>query len=151
MKYKTHIKLCAWMTWYMFLVQCEEVRNNHLTPLLVVTMPYACWFLWQANYVEISCDVFLFNLGLRFEGLLWKRCILKCQIVFEGHWSLQSWTLVWMANNVIMFSAKWWIYIYYPFLFCSHTHNRGCMLWPEFKYPLQTLHSLMADEPWVLT
>jgi hypothetical protein len=30
--------------WYMFLVQCEESRINHLTPLLVMTMPYACWF-----------------------------------------------------------------------------------------------------------
>ena len=30
-------------------------------------------------------DVFIFNLGLRFEGLFWKRYILKGRIVFEGH------------------------------------------------------------------
>jgi hypothetical protein len=36
----------------MFLVQCEELRINHLTPLLVVTMPYSSWFLWRADYIE---------------------------------------------------------------------------------------------------
>ena len=38
--------------WYMFLVQCEELRINHLIPLLVVTMAYARWFLWRANHIE---------------------------------------------------------------------------------------------------
>ena len=33
---------CAWIIWYMFPVQCHERRTNHLTLLLVVTMPYAC-------------------------------------------------------------------------------------------------------------
>ena len=41
-----------------------------------------------------SSGVFIFNLGLRFEGLFWGRYILKGQIAFEGHWRLQSWTLV---------------------------------------------------------
>ena len=41
--------ICAWIIWYMFPVQCEELRINHLTLLLVVTMSYACWFLWQAK------------------------------------------------------------------------------------------------------
>ena len=34
------------------------------------------------------------SLGLRFEGLFWERYILKGQIALEGHWKLQSWTLV---------------------------------------------------------
>ena len=29
-----------------------------------------------------------------FEGLYWERYILKGQIAFEGHWRLQSWTLI---------------------------------------------------------
>ena len=33
------------------------------------------------------------NLGLHFEGLFWEQYILKGQIVFEGLWRLQSWTL----------------------------------------------------------
>ena len=37
------------ITWYMFPVQCEESRINHQTLLLVVTMPYACWFMWRAE------------------------------------------------------------------------------------------------------
>ena len=43
---------CAWIIWYMFLVQCEELRISHLTPFLLVTMPYACWLLWRAYYIE---------------------------------------------------------------------------------------------------
>jgi hypothetical protein len=43
---------CAWIMWYMFLVQCEESRINHLTPLLVETMPYACWLWWWAYCIE---------------------------------------------------------------------------------------------------
>ena len=54
----------------MFPVQCEELlRTDHLTLLIVVTMPYACWFLWRADYTRTSKDVFVFNLGLRFDGL----------------------------------------------------------------------------------
>ena len=49
-------------------LQCEELRINHLTLLLVVTMLYACWFLWRVDYIEDSSDIVIFNLGLRFEG-----------------------------------------------------------------------------------
>ena len=44
-------------------------------------------------YLRTSSDVFIFCLGLHFEGLFWERYILKGQIAFEGHWRLQSWTL----------------------------------------------------------
>ena len=43
--------------------------------------------------MRTSSDVFIFNLGLRSEGLFWERYILKCQITFKGHWRLQSWIL----------------------------------------------------------
>ena len=43
---------CARFIRYMLSVQCEEPRSNHLTPLLVVTMPYACWFLWRVDDIE---------------------------------------------------------------------------------------------------
>ena len=46
----------------------EELKIDHLTPLLVVTIPCSSWFLWRADYVGISNDVFIFNLGLRFEA-----------------------------------------------------------------------------------
>ena len=46
MKYKTHIKLVHALYGTFFgTMWCEEPRINHLTPLLVVTMPYTCWFL----------------------------------------------------------------------------------------------------------
>ena len=38
--------------WYMSPVQCEELRIKHLTLLLILTMPYACWFLCRAKYIE---------------------------------------------------------------------------------------------------
>ena len=85
---------CSWIIWYMFSIQCEELRINHLTPLLVVTVPYACWFLWRVDYTEDFKWCLHFNLGLRFEGLFWERYIVKAQIMFEGHWKLHSWTLI---------------------------------------------------------
>ena len=94
MKYKTHMKCCAWIIWYMFLLQCEELRINHVTLFLVATVPYTCWFLWRQIILRTSSDVFVFNLGLRFERLFWEGYILKGKIAFEGHWRLQSWTLV---------------------------------------------------------
>ena len=50
----------------MFLVQCEESRINHLTPLLAVTMPYPCWFLWWADYIENFKWRLHFQLGVAF-------------------------------------------------------------------------------------
>ena len=42
----------AWIIRCMFSIQCEEFRINHLTLFLIVTMPYACWLLWHAYYIE---------------------------------------------------------------------------------------------------
>ena len=44
--------------------------------------------------LRTSRDVFVFNLGLHFEGLFWERYVLKGQITFEGYWRLQSRTLL---------------------------------------------------------
>ena len=65
-------------------------------------MLYACWFLWRVDYIEDSSDIVIFNLGLRFEGFFWEGYILKSQITFEGHWRLQSWTLV----EILVFSIS---------------------------------------------
>ena len=77
MKYKTHIKPCAWITWYMFLVQCEELRIDHLTPLPVITTPYACWFLWCADHIKD----FKWLLHFQFEVAFWK--VLLREAYFE--------------------------------------------------------------------
>ena len=81
MNYRVHVLSTRW-----------RIKNNHLTPLLVVTMPYACCFLLLVDYIEDFKWSLHFQFGLRFEGLFWERYILKCQITFEGHWRLQSWT-----------------------------------------------------------
>ena len=77
MKYETHIKLAHELYGACLQYNVNKLRNNHVTSLIVVTTPYACWFLWRVNY-----DVFIFNLGLRFEGLFWERYIWKGQITF---------------------------------------------------------------------
>ena len=85
MKYKTHIKLVHELLWYMFPIQCEELRINYLTPLFVVTMPYTCGFLWWADCIEdFKWHLHFANLGLRFEELFRERYILKGHIAFEG-------------------------------------------------------------------
>jgi hypothetical protein len=75
----------------MFLVQCEELRFNHLIALLVVTMPYACWFLWWAVYTEDFKWRLHFQIGVcHFSVHLRKgRVVLsQCPLVrwASGHW-----------------------------------------------------------------
>ena len=47
----------------------EEIRINHLTLLLVVTMHALVDTCDEHIILRTSSDVFIFNLGLRFEGL----------------------------------------------------------------------------------
>ena len=70
MIYKTYIKPCAWIIWCMFPIQCEESRINHVTLLLVVTMPNACWFLWRVDYIDEFkwCVHFQFGVGCVLKG-----------------------------------------------------------------------------------
>ena len=76
-------------------VQCEESRIDRLTLFLVVTTPFACWFLWQTNYIEdFKWRRLHFQFGVTFRRVvLRERYILKGRIAFEGHWRPQSWTL----------------------------------------------------------
>ena len=62
----------------MFLVQCEELRSTHRTPLLVVTPPYACWFLWWADYIED----FKWRLRFQFRIAFWS--VVLIEVYFEG-------------------------------------------------------------------
>ena len=56
-------------------------------------MPYACWFLWQADYIEDfkCCLHFQFGVSLRFEGFFF------WEVYFEGPnciWrALKTWIL----------------------------------------------------------
>ena len=62
----------------MFSVQCEELRTNFLTLFLVVTMRFACWFLWRAYYIEDLKWRLHFQFGVAF----W-RVVLR-EVYFEG-------------------------------------------------------------------
>ena len=46
---------------------------NHVTPLLVVTMPCACWFWWWVDYIEDFKWCLHFQFGVAF----WK-VVLRC-------------------------------------------------------------------------
>ena len=52
MKYKTHIKLVHELYGTCFQYNVNKLRINHLTPLLVVAILYACWFVWRVDYIE---------------------------------------------------------------------------------------------------
>jgi hypothetical protein len=76
-EYKNEIlNLCMKFIWYMFPVQCEELRINHLTLLLVVTTPYACWFLWHAYYTGDFKWRLHFQFGVTFWRVVFERGIL---------------------------------------------------------------------------
>jgi hypothetical protein len=59
-------------------IQCEELRIKHLTPLLAVTMPYAWWFLWRADYIED----FKWRLHLWFGVAFWR--VVMREVDLEG-------------------------------------------------------------------
>ena len=42
--------LVTYGTWFQYNV--KNKRIHYLTSLLVVAMPYACWFLWRVDYIE---------------------------------------------------------------------------------------------------
>ena len=79
----------------MFPRQCEELRINHLTPLLVVTVPYASWFLWQADHIEDFKWRLHFQLGVAF----W-RVVLR-EVYFErpNH--------IWSASKTSSLNTGW--------------------------------------------
>ena len=92
----------------MFLVQCEELRINHLTPLLVVTMPYTCWFLWRANYLED------FKWGLHFQiGVAFWRVVLR-EVYFEGPYH------VWRALKTSILNIGFYTLYKCSSLKCAH-------------------------------
>jgi hypothetical protein len=94
MKYKTRVKLVHELCGTCFQYNVNKLGINNLPPLLIVTMPYACRFLWRANYIED----FKWRLHSQYGVAFWGGCfeqeryILKGQIAFEWHWRLQSWT-----------------------------------------------------------
>ena len=54
---------------YMFSVQCEDIRIHHQTPLLVMIMSMFIDSCGGHIILRTSSDVFIFNLGLHYEGL----------------------------------------------------------------------------------
>ena len=69
MKYKTHIKLVNELYDTCFQYN-EGLRVNHLTPLLVETKcPTLVGSCGGHILLRTSNDIFIFNLGLRFERL----------------------------------------------------------------------------------
>ena len=80
MKYKTHIKLVHELhgTCFQYNVKNQQHSTIYLTSLLVVTMPYTCWFLWRVDYIEDFKWHLHFEIGVAFwrvvlrERYIWK-------------------------------------------------------------------------------
>ena len=102
--YIIHIETCAWsILWYMFWVQCEELRITHLTPLLVVPMPYTCWFLLQVDYIED----FKWCLRIQF-GVAFGRVVLR-GVYFKGPnrvWRALRTSILNIASNTRAWGLK---------------------------------------------
>jgi hypothetical protein len=75
-KYNTHMNYMNYMEHVSSTMW--ESRINHLTLLLVLTMPYVCWFLCHADYFED----FKWRLQLWFGVAFW-RVVLR-EVYFEG-------------------------------------------------------------------
>ena len=104
--------------WYMFRVQCEELRINHLTPLLVVAMPYTCWFLWHVDCVED----FKWCLHFQFEVAFWRA--IMSEVYYEGP------NCVWKALKTSILTIGWTDAL----LFNGHvTHETGSP-WPLLHF-----------------
>ena len=56
--------------------------------------------------LRTSTNIFILNVGLLCALLFWERYILKCQIVFEGHWRIQSWTLILLGVSCSVFHFR---------------------------------------------
>ena len=93
MKYKTHIKLVheLYGTCFQYNV---KLRINYVS-LLVVTMPYACWFLWRTDYIEN----FKWHLHFQFGVAFWR--VVLSEVYFEGP------KRVWRALKTSILNTDW--------------------------------------------
>ena len=81
--------------------------------------------------LRTSSEVFIFNLGLHFEGLFWERCILKGQIMFEGHWKLQSYTLL-TTNPLTCLHVGNTLCEIHRYFEMSVSNHEWCNAWGDF-------------------
>ena len=79
----------------MFPVKCEELRINHLIPLLIVTMHYTCCSCDGQIILRTSSDVFVLQFGVAFL-----RVVLR-DIIFEGP------NHVWRALKTSILNTCW--------------------------------------------
>jgi hypothetical protein len=100
-------RTCACIIWYMFPVQCEDLRINHPTLILVLTMPYTCWFLCRAEYIE--------NFKLTSSFSMWG-CVLKGNFERRIFWKAKSY-----LKGVEDFNLEhWWLWSRIANDFLSH-------------------------------
>ena len=60
----------------------------------VLAMPYTCWFLWRADYIEDFKGRLHCQFGFAFWSVVLREVyILKGQIAIKWHCRLRSWTL----------------------------------------------------------
>ena len=93
----------------MFLVECEELKINHLTPLLVVTMNYACWFLWRAYYIEDFKWCLHFQFGVAFWRVFLREVYFwRAELCLKGieDFNLEHWVVAFKRSLCLMTGNK---------------------------------------------
>ena len=118
----------------MFPVQCEELRINHLTLLLIVTTPYACWFLWRAEIIHDFKWHFQFGVAF-WRVVFWEvycegpNCVwraLKTSSLNIGSTEWIPWGFLWCLSRFQVYLRNFW---------CHNLHSR-------LPYGLVILHLL---------
>ena len=106
----------------MFPTQCEELRINHVTPFLVVTMPYACWFLWQAYYIEDFNWHLHFQFGVAFWRVVLRGIFWRAKLCLKGieDFNLEQW---FEGVSVVVLICCWYIVAGYAARKMSLPHN----------------------------
>ena len=109
-------------------------QSSTVTPLLVVIMPHTCWFLLRVEYVEDYQWCLHFQFGIPFWRVVLREVyILKGQIMFEGHWRLQSWTLI--GSQVPSCVQVWSMHMHFNVKGFSiiTLHQKTAWYWPFHK------------------
>ena len=115
---------CAWIIWYMFSVHCEESRIDHLTPRLVVTMPYACWFLWRADNIDDFKWYLQFQIGFC-------RVALR-EVYFEGPnrvWRALTTLILTIGSDPIQWPSNKLVICGFILMGSSWAGGRGGRIW----------------------
>ena len=95
MKYKTELKICAWIMRYMFPGTMWRIKNQPSYSTSCIDNAQRLLVLVPGSVnrgLQVTSSFLIW--GCVVEGCFERGIYLEGQIAYEGHWRLQSWTLL---------------------------------------------------------